>query len=279
MTSGTPESNTTAAASGSAHTLNSATGSRLPNVPPPITEMPARRACRSGAVRSASAMFVSGPTATSHVPSLARQVSMMKPTASVPSASRVGAGKSAPSRPLAPWTKPAWRGSATSGRSAPEWTSTSSPSKSRIDTGVVGRPFERCVAGDGRDAEQVGVAGGDDDRHRVVVAGIAVEDDRRSWHDGELGMRCATMNRCDRASSSHVGSVSPPRSASRWQQGSLAARPPTMIPARGRRRPYHDRGRGRSVRLGGRPGRLGPDGSHGRVAGDHPRGRCAGSRQ
>ena len=92
------------AASGSAHRLNSAAAVRLPNVPPPITEMPAMRAARSGAARSASAMLVSGPVGTSHTPSWARHVSMMKPTASWLSAGRLGSGRSAPSIPLTPCT-------------------------------------------------------------------------------------------------------------------------------------------------------------------------------
>ena len=50
------------------------------------------------------------------------------------------------------------------------------PSSSRSDERVVGRALERGVAGDGRDAEQLGVAGGDDDGDGVVVAGVAVED-------------------------------------------------------------------------------------------------------
>ena len=92
---------------------------RLPNVPPPINEMPEMRPAMSGAARSASAMFVSGPTGTSHRPSVALHVSMMNPIASAESAGRDGSGRSAPSRPLSPWTFCAWRAGATNGRSAP----------------------------------------------------------------------------------------------------------------------------------------------------------------
>ncbi len=46
--------------------------------------------------------------------------------------------------------------------------------------GVAGRPLQWGISGDRRDADQVGVTGGGDDRHRVVVAGVAVEQDPRS---------------------------------------------------------------------------------------------------
>ena len=90
------------AASGSAHRLNSAAADTLPNVPPPINEMPAMREPRSGAARSANAIFVSGPIGTNHTPSVALHVSIMKSTASSLSGPRDGSGKSAPSSPLFP---------------------------------------------------------------------------------------------------------------------------------------------------------------------------------
>ena len=74
---GPPYSKTIAAASGSAQMLNSATDVRFPKVPPPISEMPAIFPARSGARRSARAMFVSGPVGTSQTPSVVRQVSIM----------------------------------------------------------------------------------------------------------------------------------------------------------------------------------------------------------
>ena len=77
------------------------------------------RLAMSGAMRNAMAMLVSGPVGTNHAPSLARTVSMMKPTASVPSTVLVGAGRSAPSNPLSPCTYVAYCGSATIGRTAP----------------------------------------------------------------------------------------------------------------------------------------------------------------
>ena len=69
---------------------------------------------------------------TSHTPSVARQVSMMKPTASSLSMVDVGAGRSAPSRPLSPCTYAAYCGGATSGRTAPLCTGTDRPSRSFI---------------------------------------------------------------------------------------------------------------------------------------------------
>ena len=136
MTSGTPEPKTIAAASGSAQMLNSATADRLPNVPPPMIEMPATWSARSGAARSARARLVSGPTPTSHVPGCCRQVSTMNVTASVPSSGRVGAGRSAPSSPLAPCTNGAARGSSTSGRVAPACTGVSIPSRWRTTSAL-----------------------------------------------------------------------------------------------------------------------------------------------
>ena len=100
-----PQPKTMAAASGSAQMLNSATGVRLPTAAlPPMSEMPAIRSTRSGARRSARAMLVSGPVGTSQTPSRARAVSTMKATASSPASVRTGSGRSAPSRPLSPWT-------------------------------------------------------------------------------------------------------------------------------------------------------------------------------
>ena len=174
---GAPQSNTIAAASGSAQMLNSLIVSRLPNVPPPISEMPAIRSTRSGAARSASAMLVSGPVGTSHVPSVARHVSMMNPTASVLSSGRVGAGRSAPSRPLSPCTNVAASGGAISGRAAPECTGAVEAEQVAHHACVVRGALERSVAGHRGDAHELGCVVGDDDRDDVVVSGIAVEED------------------------------------------------------------------------------------------------------
>ena len=68
----------------------------------------------------------------------------------------------------------------TSGRSAPAATGTSPrPGELEHPQRVGGRLGERLVAGDGRDAEQLELGRGqrEQDRDRVVVAGVAVEDD------------------------------------------------------------------------------------------------------
>ena len=46
-----------------------------------------------------------------------------------------------------------------------------------MNPGVVGRPVERGVAGHRGDAEEFRVTGRGHDRHDIVVAGVAVEDD------------------------------------------------------------------------------------------------------
>ena len=166
------------------------------------------RPARSGAACSARAMLVCGPTGTSQIPSVARQVSTMKATASVPSRGVVGVGRSAPSSPDSPWTNGAkWVGS-TSGRSLPGVDRHVDPEQVAHHERVPGGPLERRIPGDGGDADQVGEAGGGDDRHGVVVARIAVEDDR--WpgaghacarHDGEHATPTCTLSGCARCPS------------------------------------------------------------------------------
>ena len=137
------------------------------------------RPARSGAARRARARLVSGPTPTSQMPSRAaarvddeadgvgaveragrvREVGAVEAAGAVDHRRRV---RRLDQRP----------------RRRRECTGTSTPSSSRMTQGVVGGAVERGVAGDGRDAEQLGVPGGDDDGDGVVVAGIAVEDDR-----------------------------------------------------------------------------------------------------
>ena len=53
----------------------------------------------------------------------------------------------------------------------------------RDDQRVACRPVDPDVAGDGRDADQVGVARRDQDRDRVIESGIAVEDELH-WGSG-----------------------------------------------------------------------------------------------
>ena len=124
-------------------------------------------------------MFVSGPTGTSQTSSMLRHVSTMKLTASVPSSGVLGAGRSAPSRPLSPWTNAAAWGSDTSGRGLPACTGTSMPSRSRDHQRVVGGAIERGVARDRGDPHEFGMSRSRHDRQRVVVTGIAVE--QHTW--------------------------------------------------------------------------------------------------
>ena len=187
-----------AAASGSAQMLNSAVGVRLPNSPPPMNEMPAMRAAMSGAERSARAMLVSGPVGTSHTPSWLRTVSMMKPD-------RIAAGRRARRRRQVGAVEPAlavhvtgvtWRGD--------QWSMGTGmhgdvdAEQIADDDGVLRRRFQRCVAGDRGDAEQVGVAGGDDHGDGVVVARVAIEDDGQAgsrWRHGSPQPATVTIRR------------------------------------------------------------------------------------
>ena len=127
-------------------------------------------------------MFVHGPTGTSQQPSWARTVSMMKPTASVGRhRARHGRQLGAVHAALAVDVLGVQHGGQ------------QRPGRARVDgrvdaeqlghhQRVGGGAGQRGVAVHRGDAEQVGVAGGDDDGHRVVVAGVAVEDDRGAGH-------------------------------------------------------------------------------------------------
>ena len=142
-------------------------------------ERDARRPCAamSGADRSARAMLVIGPVGTSHTPSLLRTVSMMKATAS-PTGRRPGrrrklcAVESALTVHVSGVTR---LGNERSAR-ARMHRYVDAEQIANHD-GVVRRRFQRCVARDGGDAEQVGMASRDDHRDGVVMPRVAVEDD------------------------------------------------------------------------------------------------------
>ena len=171
-----------AAASGSAQMLNSAAGVTLPREaePPMITKSRTQVASR-GSRRSASPMLVSGPVATSVIsPGAAAMVSMMKSIACPLSAVRRGAGSTAPPSPDSPCTCPACSAGRSSGAAHPGVTGTSArPDERRHGERVRGGLGQRDVAGHGGDAGQLdlGRAGREGDRERVVDAGVAVEDD------------------------------------------------------------------------------------------------------
>ena len=103
------------------------------------------------------------------------------------------AGSAGPSRPVSPWTLAANRraggpGAVGSGRDGTSARPASSSTRKRIR----GRLLERLVAGDGRDAEQLDLGAGEreQERDRVVVAGVAVDDDRRA-HNRHTSTQCA----------------------------------------------------------------------------------------
>ena len=116
----------------------------------------------------------------------------MKPTASSLSAPRAGSGRSAPSSPLSPCTN---GGGVRFGEQRADGTGVhrrAQPEQVAHHAGVVGRAVEGRVAGHRRDAHQLGVVGGGDDRHHVVVAGVAVEQDP-DGHDVQHRRSHATM--------------------------------------------------------------------------------------
>ena len=137
----------------------------------------------SGASASSSATFVSGPVGTSvTAPSRARIASAMKLTACSAARRPRGGGSSGPSSPLSPWTCAATDGGAHerplgAGRDRHVAATGELEHAQRVRRRLV----ERLVAGDGRDAEQLELGRGEreQERDRVVVAGVAVEDDRR----------------------------------------------------------------------------------------------------
>ena len=126
-------------------------------------------------------MFVSGPVGTSVIGSSeARIVSAMKSTACCATGSVVGAGSAGPSMPLSPWTYSATNGSRQSGRGRADGdrhvgAADELEQLQRVDR----RLLERLVAVDGRDADELDLRAREreQERDRVVVAGVAVEED------------------------------------------------------------------------------------------------------
>ena len=184
--------------------LNSPTAVRLPNVPPPITEIPATVSARSGARRSASAMFVSGPTATTHVPGL-RATRLDDESHSVVGVD--GAGRFGQRRAVEP-ARPVY---VTGGNRFGDERSCRPGVDGNVDAEqfahderVVRGAVERSVAGDGRDPGEVAGVGGDDDGDGVVVAGVAIEDDARPF---DLGRNAQTWR--DSCSVDADGSADP----------------------------------------------------------------------
>ena len=184
---GIPDSKTIAAASGSAQMLNSAAAVVLPAPSePPISEIAATRSWRAGAERRSRAMLVSGPVATSvtglggvaqqrahqfdsrHVDRSdggLRQVRAVEPgfTVELDRDPRVADQRAV--------------GAGGDGH-------VGSPEQGQDAERVAGRPIERSVARDGRDRQEPELRPGqrEHDRERVVMARVAVEDDRDAGH-------------------------------------------------------------------------------------------------
>ena len=175
-----PLANTRAAASGSAQMLNSAAGVTLPSpmraahqhdpLGPRVgvqgeEERDVRQRARSGRAS----------------PARRRDRSARKSTACSATGAALGGGSVGPSSPVSPWTYAATNGSRTSGRSAPAATGTSRAADELEHAERVRRRLlERLVAGDRRHAEQLDLRAREREqqRDRVVVARVAVEEDR-----------------------------------------------------------------------------------------------------
>ena len=167
------------AASGSAQMLNSAAGVMLPSaIAPPMSTIRRRLAMPRA---SASATFVSGPVGDEH---------RLRPRVLGEEVDRVLldrlGGRAAAARARRARSRRGRgrrrSGSRTSGRSAPRATGTSlRPASSSTRSAFVGRLLERLVAVDGRDADELELRAREreQERDRVVVPGVAVEDDRR----------------------------------------------------------------------------------------------------
>ena len=135
-------------------------------------------------------MFVSGPVGIS-VTGPARPRASPAGSASAPSGrtSERGSGRSAPSSPLSPWTSSAISSGRSSGAAAPAATGHVRPAEQREHAQrVAGRLAQADVAGHGRDAQHVELRAGERerDRERVVVARVAVEQDRDARGYGRL---------------------------------------------------------------------------------------------
>ena len=167
-----------------------------------------RRCGRRGRVPtgSARAMLVSGPTGTSQIPSVGRHVSTMKRTASVPSSGVVGAGRSAPSSPRLAVDERVRSGSATSGRSLPEWTGTSMPSRSRITSALQvvrsSGAFPATVVMPTRSAKRaaamMATASSWPGSQSSRIDGPRMPDDACARHDGEHAIPTCTLSGCAR---------------------------------------------------------------------------------
>ena len=159
--------------------LNSAAGVTLPSaIAPPIRTIDSGRA--SGCCASRSATFVSGPVGDED--GARRRVRRAGRRRARRPGSRVGGGRSGPSSPVSPCTSAATRSVRTSGRSAPCATgisvrpaSSSTRSALAVVFATVWLPATVVTAAQ----LELGRGEREQKRDRVVVARVAVEDDRR----------------------------------------------------------------------------------------------------
>ena len=210
-----PLANTREAASGSAQMLNSAAGVTFPSaIAPPISTMRSGRA--SGCKASSNATFVSGPIGTSvTAPSCARICSARKSTACCVQRlalrrRQVGAVEPRLAVDVRRDERLAheWRR-----RAGGDGDVVASYEVENADR-VRGRLLERLVSGDGGDAEQLELGRREREQQsdRVVVPGIAVEQDRRRASAAEYRVylvrgrkrRCAPKREAAMAPAAHA---------------------------------------------------------------------------
>ncbi len=171
--------------------LNSAAGVQFPSrIAPPMRQMWAILAASAGAASSSCAMFVRGPVGIRVTgPGAASSVARRKASAPSGRTSERGSGRSAPSSPLSPCTSSAISSGRTQRRRGAGRHGHVRPVEQREHAQrVAGRLAQADVAGHGRDAQhlELGARERERDRERVVVARVAVEQDRDARGYGRL---------------------------------------------------------------------------------------------
>src|SRR2546429_693215 len=175
--------------------LNSAAAVTLPCVrEPPIRQISGIRPAMRGSFRRARAMLVNGPVGTSVTPSVRMTVTMMKSTACMFTGLVAGTGRSGASHTVLPWISRAWRGAraiqprlavdlrgvarrADQGMRGPlRDRNACEPGEFHDLQRVGGDLVDALVSRDGGDAQHVETLRRQQNRHGVVVAGIAIED-------------------------------------------------------------------------------------------------------
>ena len=190
-----PSANTRCAASGSAQMLNSAAGVRLPSpIAPPISTIRSGRA--SACVAKSRPTFVSGPVATSvgfsaRTEALGEVLDRVHRLGGARGRGQVGAVEPR----LAVDVRCDVARAHERRVCARVHRHVAPPRQLEHAQGVRGRLVERLVARHGRHADELDLRRGEreQDRDRVVVAGIAVEDDRRRCHAPSIASTSADV--------------------------------------------------------------------------------------